>query len=105
MENNSLLPINRSCSTLANLQVSLEPTCKGKLDTPIYSVVTDSRLAEPNSMFVALKGIERTDGHHHILEAIQNGARAILAEQEEKDIAIASIRNSGLVAGNLSYSC
>ncbi|HQO45253.1 MAG TPA: UDP-N-acetylmuramoyl-tripeptide--D-alanyl-D-alanine ligase [Rectinema sp.] len=97
MENNSLASDQQVLFYAGELAGIIGATCKGKLDTPICSVVTDSRLAEPNSMFVALKG-ERTDGHHHILEAIQNGARAILAEQEEKDIAIASIRNSGLVA-------
>ncbi len=65
--------------------------CRGNLDAPIYSVVTDSRAATDNSMFVALKG-EQTDGHRYISEAIRNGARTILAEIAQKDVALASIR-------------
>ena len=65
--------------------------CRGNLDAPIYSVVTDSRATTDNSMFVALKG-EQTDGHRYISEAIRNGARTILAEIAQKDVALASIR-------------
>lgn len=41
-------------------------------------VVTDSRLAEPGSLFVAVAG-ERTDGHDHTRDAQQRGARLVLA--------------------------
>jgi UDP-N-acetylmuramoyl-tripeptide--D-alanyl-D-alanine ligase len=67
-------------------------SCRGNLDAPICSVVTDSRAATDNSMFVALRG-ERTDGHRHISEAIRNGARTILAEIAQKDVALASVRS------------
>jgi len=97
MEDNSIASDQQVLFYAGELAGIIGATCKGELNTPICSVVTDSRLAEPNSIFVALKG-ERTDGHHHILEAIKNGARTILAEIEEKDAAIASIRDSGLVA-------
>jgi UDP-N-acetylmuramoyl-tripeptide--D-alanyl-D-alanine ligase len=65
-------------------------TCRGDLDAPICSVVADSRAATENSMFVALRG-EHTDGHRHIPEAVQNGARVILAEIAQKDAVLASI--------------
>jgi UDP-N-acetylmuramoyl-tripeptide--D-alanyl-D-alanine ligase len=97
MEDNSIASDQQVLFYAGELAGIIGATCKGELNTPICSVVTDSRLVEPNSMFVALKG-ERTDGHHHILEAIKNGARTILAEIDEKDAAIASIRDSGLVA-------
>jgi len=41
-------------------------------------VVVDSRLAEPGSLFVAIKG-EHTDGHGHASAAVGSGATAVLA--------------------------
>jgi UDP-N-acetylmuramoyl-tripeptide--D-alanyl-D-alanine ligase len=67
-------------------------TCRGNLDAPICAVVTDSREATENSMFVALRG-ERTDGHRHIPEAIRNGARTILAEISQKVVVLESIHD------------
>jgi UDP-N-acetylmuramoyl-tripeptide--D-alanyl-D-alanine ligase len=44
----------------------------------IGPVVVDSRLAEPGSLFVAVKG-EHTDGHEHAAAAVGSGATAVLA--------------------------
>lgn len=44
-------------------------------------VVTDSRLAEPGSLFVAVAG-ERTDGHDHTAGAIERGAVLALTSRE-----------------------
>ena len=52
---------------------------KGNLDTPITQLCTDSRLAKPGSLFVALSGTQ-TDGHKFIDKAIEQGASAILCE-------------------------
>ncbi|WP_176554789.1 UDP-N-acetylmuramoyl-tripeptide--D-alanyl-D-alanine ligase [Georgenia sp. 311] len=43
-------------------------------------VVTDSRLAEPGSVFVAVRG-ERTDGHDHAAAALAAGAVVVVAER------------------------
>lgn len=43
-------------------------------------VVTDSRLAAPGSLFVAIRG-ERTDGHDHSGAAREAGAALVLAER------------------------
>jgi len=66
-------------------------TCRGNLEAKIYSVSTDSRFAKPESLFVAFEG-ERTDGHHFIQDAIQNGACAIIADIKKKDVVLESIR-------------
>ena len=47
---------------------------------PIESFVIDSRRATPGSCFIAFAG-EHTDGHRYIGEAIDRGARAIIAEK------------------------
>lgn len=52
---------------------------KGNLDTPITQLCTDSRLAKPGSLFIALSGTQ-TDGHKFIDKAIEQGASAILCE-------------------------
>jgi len=43
-------------------------------------VVTDSRLAGPGSVFVAVRG-ERTDGHEHAAAAVAAGAALVIAER------------------------
>lgn len=47
----------------------------------ISAFAVDSRQCVPGALFVALKG-EQTDGHRFILDALQRGARVVLAEPE-----------------------
>ena len=49
----------------------------------VESIVYDSRKVEKDSIFVAIKGY-KTDGHKFILDAINNGAIAIVLEDDEK---------------------
>ena len=51
----------------------------------VTDVVIDSREANPNSMFVALKG-EQTDGHRFVKNAYDNGVRLFLIS--DKDMAM-----------------
>lgn len=53
----------------------------GNADTEIEQIEYDSRLIEPGSLFVAVKGYER-DGFDFVDQAIQNGAVAVLGERE-----------------------
>ncbi len=65
-------------SGLENLKV------KGSLDISISSVKNDSRAVQEGDMFVAIKGFD-INGHEHIEEAAQNGAKVILAQEDEID--------------------
>ena len=69
----------------------------GTTDLPISSVHFDSRKVKKQSLFVAVKGTI-TDGHEYILQAIKNGATAIVAEQlpskTEKNISYIIVKNS-----------
>ena len=56
-------------------------------DTAIEAVVTDSRLARPGTLFVALRG-ERLDGHAFLEQAWANGA-AVLVERPPADTSVA----------------
>ena len=47
-------------------------------DREISSITYDSRKIKENSLFIAISG-EQADGHDYILEAINNGASAIIA--------------------------
>lgn len=51
----------------------------GKTSIPIASICFDSRKANPDSVFIAIKGI-LSDGHNHIETAIENGVIAIICE-------------------------
>lgn len=53
---------------------------EGATDRPIDSLCYDSRRAQENSLFIALRG-EKVDGHHYIDQAIANGATAVLVEE------------------------
>ncbi len=54
---------------------------KGDLSIDIASIRNDSRNVKTNDMFVAIKGFD-IDGHEHIKEAVQNGAKAILMQED-----------------------
>lgn len=50
-------------------------------ESPVTSLVSDSRLAKPGSLFIAIKGYE-FDGHDYVEAAVQNGAIAVITEKE-----------------------
>jgi len=52
---------------------------QGNNNIKISNIIIDSRAAKPQSLFVAIKGIQ-TDGHQYIKAAIQKGATAIICE-------------------------
>jgi UDP-N-acetylmuramoyl-L-alanyl-D-glutamate--2,6-diaminopimelate ligase len=53
----------------------------GELPPLVEAISSDSRAAEPGTMFVALRG-ERFDGHAYVAGAIARGASVIVAERE-----------------------
>lgn len=48
----------------------------------VSSITYDSRQVQPNSVFVAIKGLNH-DGHRHISEAISRGAIAVIVEDPD----------------------
>src|SRR5438477_2987409 len=56
----------------------------GTLDRPVESIAYDSRRAQRNGLFVALRG-GKSDGHQFVAQAIEKGATVIVTEREEKD--------------------
>lgn len=74
-------------SRLANLIAGLSVTrAGGDLDTAVVDVCYDSRLAQPGSLFVALRG-GYTDGHRFLEDARARGAVAALVESWEPALA------------------
>ena len=70
---------------LKNILVGLNNLkVRGSLDLNIDHIQNNSKKIVANDMFVAIKGFE-SNGHDHIAEAIKNGAKAIMAEQDEMD--------------------
>ena len=57
---------------------------KGNLDIDIPNISNNSKKVQKGDMFVAIKGFD-FDGHEHIEEAIDNGARVIMAQEGEID--------------------
>ncbi len=53
-------------------------------DCDIKSIIHDSRKVREGSLFIAIKGFE-TDGHDYILDAIKNGASAIVSNGRSLD--------------------
>lgn len=58
---------------------------KGKTQIPIDKIVFDSRKAENNTVFVAIKGADM-DGHNFINQAIENKATAVVCEVLPKEL-------------------
>lgn len=54
---------------------------KGGLEKEIANITNNSKDVKLNDMFVAIKGFD-SDGHEHILEAIDKGAKVILAQED-----------------------
>ena len=54
---------------------------KGNLDIDIKGICDDSREIKPGYLFVAIKGYD-TDGHKFIDKAVENGAIAIIVEED-----------------------
>lgn len=52
-----------------------------KLNTKVTSIVTDSRQAKENSMFVAIKG-EKVDGHKFVPMTYSQGSVCALVEEK-----------------------
>ncbi|RKQ37397.1 UDP-N-acetylmuramoyl-tripeptide--D-alanyl-D-alanine ligase [Oceanobacillus halophilus] len=63
--------------------ITLFPTTQGKVDEPIeiHEVNTDSRIDTSNSLFIPLVG-ENFDGHQFVMQALEQGAVAVLWEKE-----------------------
>jgi len=53
---------------------------RGNLDVEVANIEKDSRNIKKGSMFIAIKGFE-TDGHEYILNAVEQGASVIMAEE------------------------
>ena len=62
----------------------------GSTDREIASICFDSRRAQKNSLFVALRG-EKVDGNQFIDSAIERGAVAVVSEQEQPHRGITTV--------------
>jgi len=79
----------------------------GNKDQVIHSVEFDSRKCEPRSLFIAVKGTQ-VDGHDYMMQAIQNGAVAVIGEikpdHPEGKVIFVHVKNSaaalGIIASN-----
>ncbi|HEY8449870.1 MAG TPA: Mur ligase family protein, partial [Bacillota bacterium] len=72
-------------------------------DQPITGIAYDSRRVRPGELFVAVRG-RRADGHHHIAEAVERGAAAVIVEVGRGSPAPAYVRvpNSRIALAQLS---
>ncbi len=66
---------------LTQLIKNIKAECFGSTDIEITGICYDSRKAKPGYLFVAIKGYE-TDGHKFIAKALENGAVAVIGEDD-----------------------
>ncbi len=66
---------------LAELTKNLQTEYFGNDDVEITGIAYDSRKVKPGYLFIAIKGFE-TDGHKYIGSAVENGAVAVLGEDD-----------------------
>ena len=70
---------------------------RGDLKKDIVEIGYDSRDIKENNLFIAIKGFE-TDGHQYIAQALENGASAVIIENEiteyQPEIAYIKVKNS-----------
>lgn len=72
----------------------------GDLTKEISSICIDSRKCTPGSLFIAIKGVDN-DGHSFIPKAIENGASAVIFEEEES---ASVIKEKGVIGVRISNS-
>ncbi len=67
---------------LKDLMVGLDYQCiAGNVELDIDTIIYDSRIKTKRGLFIAIEGF-KTDGHHYIKAAIENGAKALLVQQD-----------------------
>lgn len=79
----------------------------GSTDIPVVEVISDSRSAGNDKVFVAVKGTQ-TDGHIYIADVINKGVKAIVCEsipeKTEHDVTYIEVKDSAetlaIMAGN-----
>lgn len=71
---------------LRSLLKAYEPlSVSGSLDRPVETVVSDSRLACPGAVFVAIRGGQEQDRHAFVEDAVARGAEAIIVEEARSE--------------------
>ncbi len=68
---------------LQYLVEGIECKTKGCLNIEINKIEYDSKKIEKGDLFVAIKGYKE-DGHEYIAEAVENGAAAVIINQDEE---------------------
>lgn len=78
---------------------------RGNVDVAVSSVSINSKIIEPNALFLAIVG-NILDGHNFINEVIQNGAKVIIHEKDlenyEKGITYIKVSDTHKIAGIIS---
>ena len=72
---------------LKDIGTLVDGSVTGNSSSEINQIITDSRspLSGPNSLFIAIKGINR-DGHEFIKSAYNNGIRNFLVEKNQTNL-------------------
>lgn len=96
---------------LQYLLEDIEKETRGNLNIEINKIEYDSKKIEKGDIFVAIKGF-KTNGHEYIIEAINNGAIAIVIEQSEQNnvekielsdnIVIVTVQNTRIALAEIS---
>jgi UDP-N-acetylmuramoyl-L-alanyl-D-glutamate--2,6-diaminopimelate ligase len=91
--------------TLANILTNIDTiSIKGNLDLQFDAIVFDSRKANDNSLFVAIKGFTM-DGHDFISKVIDQGCKIIVTEKEvitNENVTVILVENSSAVLAELA---
>ena len=78
---------------------------KGDDNPEVKSINTDSRKADEDALFVALKGVQ-VDGHQYVDGAIKQGASVVVYESDidtsKKHVTFVKVKNSADAAGKIA---
>ena len=72
---------------------------RGRFDTEVTSITADSRKVTDGALFVAVEGHEQ-DGHAFIKDAVNNGAKAVMAQHWPADVDSEDIRPTVVLVPN-----
>lgn len=80
-------------------------TITGILPATVTDIEVDSRAIQPGGVFICIKGFT-VDGHQFVQQAIDNGARVIVASDpvavDEEKVAVVTVKDTGRAAALLA---
>lgn len=100
------IPPNSAQFSMSELAQATSGTIAQETSHALVGITTDSRTVRSGVVFIALSG-EHHDGHHHVADAVQRGARAVVVSRPVEvpsDIGVLVVRDTLRALGDIAHA-